>query len=176
VSTTCPFVWLGLMKEILVKQSWQTQIWFDKLWTKNYETLVEVLNNTLHPLMGLKIMKERQGLIVNWKTFTYLRCYFQNCTMKVVYLFERKMMWIACHFERGGDLTCLLKGWRPHLNFTCHFEHGDNPCVSLKDGRPNFDLMCHLKGDDNPILNQICHLKGRDNPTCLLKDRWPIWT
>ena len=89
---------LILMNEIMDKQSWPTKFWFDKLWTKWYEMLVELLENTLRPSIGLKIINKKGRITRRLKTFTYLRCYFQICQWKVVYL-------------RKGDDPHSMKLW-----------------------------------------------------------------
>ena len=87
VSTTFPFVWLGSMKEILVKQSWRTKFGLINIEQNNWD-VSRTFEQDFTLIDWDKNNKQKTVIDCKLRKFTYLWCYMQNWTMKVVYLLK----------------------------------------------------------------------------------------
>ena len=121
MSTTFPFVWLGSMKEILVKQSWRTKFGLINIEQNNWDvsrtfeqdsTLIDSEENN----------KQKTEIDCKLRKFTYPLMLLAKLHNEGDVPFERRMMWITCYFEWGENPACLVERRTTQLELNMSFE------------------------------------------------------
>ena len=129
VSTTCPFVWLGSMKEILVKQSWRTKFGLINI-EQNNRDVSRTFEQDSTLIDQDEKNKQKTEIDCNLRKFTYPLMILAKFHNEGDVPFERRMMRITCYFEWGDNPACLVERRTTQLKLNMSFDGRWQPIVS----------------------------------------------